>query len=199
MNTVARRVVASAASIAVAALLAGCGSDDKPESSSAASTPPKASAKPKTSPAKPSTPAVPEISVGQSGKYVAVDGADDTVKTTMQVTVKGAKYVTPEQVNTTNKPKGQFLVLTLTVKNVGDKPGRFAPYGVIKWQDEQTAAQDATTLETTEEGQDLDTTYNPGQSVTGDVVLDVVRRGGTLSYWDNLFGDGPSFTVKLPK
>jgi archaellum component FlaG (FlaF/FlaG flagellin family) len=138
----------------------------------------------------------PELGVGERGEYVAVDSADESVKTKMSVAVKGVKYVQPADIDTTNEPvNGQFVVLTLTVKNVGDQPGGFAPYGVMMWQDDKTAAQDATTLESTG-GQDVDATYQPGQSVTGDVVLDVVRKGGTVSYFDAP-GDA-SFVVKLP-
>ncbi|MFD7900150.1 DUF4352 domain-containing protein [Streptomyces sp. NPDC059743] len=112
--------------------------------------------------------------------------------TKMQVTVKDVKYVDPTDIGTTNEPTlGQFVVLTLTIKNVGSKPGDFAGYGLITWEDANTAAQDATTLETVD-GPELDTTYKPGQSVTGSLVLDVGAKGGTLDY------QGGTFTVELP-
>ncbi|MEU9011520.1 DUF4352 domain-containing protein [Streptomyces sp. NPDC048479] len=127
-------------------------------------------------------------------------GENRAVKTRMQVMVKEAKYVTPADVDTTNEPEhGQYVRLTLTVKNVGTKVGTFSGYGMIKWEDAKTAAQEATTLEGVGTGPDLDTTYKPGQSVTGTLVLDVANKGGTLSYWDELFTDKPAFTVPLPK
>ncbi|MFF1625545.1 DUF4352 domain-containing protein [Streptomyces sp. NPDC058272] len=185
----------------LSAFAVGCSSggtagkaDPKP-SASAEAVVDAASQEPSETPSS-STPA-PKLGVGESGKYVAVDSSDESVKTKMRVTVKAVKYVQPADIDTSNEPeKGQFVVLTLTVKNVGSKPGGFAPYGAMMWQDAKTAAQDATTLESTG-GQDVDATYQPGQSVTGDVVLDVVRKGGTVSYFD--VPDGPAFTVLLPK
>jgi hypothetical protein len=108
--------------------------------------------------------------------------------------------VTPAELDTTNKPEqGQFVKLTLTLKNVGKAPADFAAYGMMKWEDAQTAAQEATTLEGVGDGPDLDTTYKPGQSVTGSLVLDVARKGGTVSYVGT---DDPSadaaFKVTLP-
>lgn len=144
-----------------------------------------------------SAPAAPALKVGQSGEFVAVDSSDESVKTKLKVTVKSVKYVESADLDTSNAPKnGQYAVLTLTVKNVGDRPGRFSPYGAMQWMDEQTAAQDCTTLESVD-GQDVDTEYQPGQSVTGGVVLDVVRKGGTVSYFDDA-GEA-AFTVAMPK
>ncbi|MFJ3588562.1 DUF4352 domain-containing protein [Streptomyces sp. NPDC090231] len=127
-------------------------------------------------------------------------GENPKPSTTMRVTVKGAEYVTPADVDTTNKPKlGQYVRLTLTVKNVGQKEGEFSGYGMIKWENKGTAAQDATTLEGVGTGPELDTTYKPGQAVTGSLVLDVGAKGGTLSYWDEDTGtDEPAFAVELP-
>ncbi|MEU7039856.1 DUF4352 domain-containing protein [Streptomyces varsoviensis] len=190
------RATLSVAAVALTATFAaGCssspsGTEAKPSASDATTEAPK----PKAADAPPKSAAVPTLLVGQSGTYTARDSATD-VKTKMQVTVKAAKYVTPEEVNTSNKPKGQYLRLTLTVKNVGKAAGEFSAYGKITWEDVSTAAQPATTLESTG-GPELDTTYKPGQAVTGDVVLDVLRKGGTLSYADGV--DGASFKVTLP-
>ncbi|QKW49650.1 DUF4352 domain-containing protein [Streptomyces buecherae] len=147
----------------------------------------------------------PSLAVGESGTYEVGEtdeyGENFKVTSRMKVTVVSAEYVTPAQVNTTNQPeKGQYVALTLTVRNTGGAPADFAAYGMMKWEDAKTAAQDATTLEGVGEGADLDTTYKPGQSVTGRLVLDVVRRGGVVHYYDaNAGGESPSFTVELPK
>ncbi|MGW1828807.1 DUF4352 domain-containing protein [Streptomyces tubercidicus] len=114
----------------------------------------------------------------------------------MEITLNGVKYVGPSEINTTTKPRGQYIVLTLTVKNVGSAEGGFHPYGLMKWEDGQTAEQEASTLETTDAGQDVDATYRPGQSVTGDVVLDVPRKGGRVNFYDGL--GAASLTFKLP-
>lgn len=174
----------------------GCGSTPHTDAAGPAHTPSgtlSASSNATSSP----TPAVLAIGVGQSGVYTAQDSATE-VKTQMQVTVISARYVTSAQIGTSNKPRGQYLDLKLTVKNVGTAPGGFAAYGAVKWEDANTASQDASTLEGAGDEPDLDTTYKPGQGVTGDVILDVLHEGGTLSYWDNLFSAGPSFTIKLP-
>ncbi|MFB7919211.1 DUF4352 domain-containing protein [Streptomyces sp. NPDC056061] len=117
--------------------------------------------------------------------------------TQLEVTATKAEYVSPADIGTTNKPKGQYVRLTLTVKNVGKKPGDFAAYGMMKWENASTATQDASTLEGVGDGPDLDTTYKPGQAVTGSLVLDVGTKGGTVSYWGDS-SDGPLFSIELP-
>lgn len=201
MRAYIRRAVVPA--VLLSALAVGCSSgggsdkaDPKP-SASAEAVVDAASQAPSEAPST-SAPAVgPMLVVGTNGPFTAVDSADESIVTKMNVKVNAAKYVTAAELGTSNHPKnGQFVVLTLTIKNVGDKPGGFRPYGAMKWQDAKTAAQDASTLETTD-GQDVDTDYQPGQSVTGDVVLDVVRKGGTVSYFDA--PGTAAFTVLLPK
>jgi hypothetical protein len=143
-----------------------------------------------------SAPSVPEFGLGDSGTYTAVDSADESAKTKIQVTFKAIEYVTPAAIDTTNKPEhGQYVIVTLMVKNVGDAPGSFAAYGAMKWQDETTAAQDCTSLESSG-GVDLDTTYQPGESLTGDVVLDIAHPGGSVSYFDD--AGEPAFIIRLP-
>lgn len=199
MSTYVRRAALLAASAVLVAVLSGCTSVDADVDKAAPNTPAveaSASFDKVDAGKKADTAPAPLLVVGTRGSFTAVDSSDESVKTKMSVTVKSAKYVQPADIDTTNKPaKGQFVVLTLTIKNVGAKPGAFAPYGAMKWQDDQTAAQDCTTLETTD-GQDVDATYQPGQSVTGDVVLDVVRKGGTVSYYD---AGKAAFAVLLPK
>ncbi|WP_406324146.1 DUF4352 domain-containing protein [Streptomyces niveus] len=144
------------------------------------------------------------LKVGEKGTYDVIEtdeyGENPAVATQMEVTVKEAKYVTPAEVDTTNEPTlGQYVRLTLTVKNIGTKPGDFSGYGLIKWENDDTAAQDATTLEGVGEGASLDVSYKPGQSVTGSMVLDVGAKGGTLTYWGGEGGsDEPMFSVELP-
>lgn len=200
---------AAVPAVLLSALAVGCTSggtadkaDPKP-SASAKAVVDAASEEPSAAPSS-SAPAAPELKVGETGTY-DVGKTDDTgenykVTSKMQVTVVSAKYVTPAEIDTTNKPEqGQFVKLTLTLKNVGKAPADFAAYGMMKWEDAQTAAQEATTLEGVGDGPDLDTTYKPGQSVTGSLVLDVARKGGTVSYvgTDNPSADA-AFKVALP-
>ncbi|MEV6128860.1 DUF4352 domain-containing protein [Streptomyces violaceusniger] len=145
------------------------------------------------------------VAVGETGTFGLGEtdeyGENYKVTTKMQVTVVSAKYVTPAEVDTSNKPEqGQYVKLTLTLKNVGKAPAEIMTYGMMKWEDDQTAAQDASTLEGVGDGPDLDTTYKPGQAVTGSLVLDVARRGGRVSYVgvDDPDADA-AFVVKLPK
>ncbi|MFF1731136.1 DUF4352 domain-containing protein [Streptomyces sp. NPDC058247] len=206
-----RAVLLTAPVVLVSALAVGCSSPE-PAAGGTKPTPVEASASfakqddGKPAEEAPSTaPAAPSLKVGESGTFPTgkTDEYGENFKVTskMQITVVSAKYVTPAEVDTTNKPEqGQYVKLTLTLKNVGKAPAEFAAYGMMMWEDDQTAAQDATTLEGVGEGPDLDTTYKPGQSVTGTLVLDIARKGGKVSYTG---GDDPeadaSFVVELPK
>ncbi|MBO3677808.1 DUF4352 domain-containing protein [Streptomyces sp. NEAU-YJ-81] len=202
------RYAVSAASAAVlGAVLVGCTSDDGNDlSKPAPSAPATAEKAVKESPSTSATKsAAPVVAVGETGTFGLGEtdeyGENYKVTTKMQVTVVSAKYVTPAEVDTSNKPEqGQYVKLTLTLKNAGKAPAEIMTYGMMKWEDDQTAAQDASTLEGVGDGPDLDTTYKPGQAVTGSLVLDVARRGGQVSYVgvDDPDADA-AFVVKLPK
>jgi hypothetical protein len=198
-----RRAVVPA--VVLSLFVVGCssGSEEKDASPQPQSS---VEASPEPSEATSSAAPVPALSVGETGSFDVGEtdeyGENFKVTSKLQVTVVSAKYVTPAEINTSNEPEhGQFVKLTLTLKNVGQAPAEFAGYGVMQWEDDETAAQDATTLEGVGDGPDLDTTYKPGQSVTGSMILDVARRGGIVSYGGS--GDpeatGPLFTIKLPK
>ncbi|MFB8071146.1 DUF4352 domain-containing protein [Streptomyces californicus] len=205
MKAFIRRALVSAVSVAMVGTFAvGCASEPDKPASIAAEPADEAAAEEPVEPS-PSASTAPAIKVGESGvfDYYETDeyGQNPKVATQLEVTVKSADYVTPAQVPTTNEPeKGQFLKLTITVKNVGKAPGEFSGYGMITWENDDTAAQEATTLEGVGEGQDVDTTYKPGQSVTGSLILDVGAKGGTLSYARSIMdGDEPAFTIELPE
>jgi hypothetical protein len=203
MRAYVRRACAPAVLIS-AVLLAGCsaeGSDDNAAPKASASGGPAVEEQPS---ATASSSAVPVLKVGQSGTW-AYGEADDLgenfkVTTHMRTTVVSAEYVTPAEVDTGNKPEnGQFVKLTLTLKNVGDAPAEIMTYGVMEWEDDNTAAQDASTLEGVGDGRSLDTSYKPGQSVTGYLILDVGRRGGVVSYAGTQDPDADAaFKVELP-
>ncbi|WP_329168276.1 DUF4352 domain-containing protein [Streptomyces sp. NBC_01267] len=190
--------------VAASALAAGCSSDSPAKAPhTAAPAPAKKAAEEAPAPS-PSAPKALALKIGESGEYVTGQMSDDgdriVTTTHMRVTAVSAKYVTPAEIDTTNKPeKGQYVVLTLTVTNVGTTPAEFSAYGMMQWEDAKTAAQDCTTLEGVGDGPDLDTTYKPGQSATGKLVLDVGHKDGVVSYNDNNSpADGPAFTVALP-
>ncbi|MGW1375515.1 DUF4352 domain-containing protein [Streptomyces sp. NPDC002446] len=135
----------------------------------------------------------PVVSVGKTVSYNAVD-ISSGAKTTMSVTFHAVKYVTASEVSAV-KPKGRYAVVTVEVTNTGGKDGGFHPYGKMKWEDKGTAVQGVATMDSTGT-QSVDTTYHPGEAVTGDIVLDVPRKGGTVSYYD---GTGPaSLTFVMP-
>lgn len=209
MRTYIRRACVPAVLLS-AVLLAGCsdGLTSRPEPD--ASAPPASEAPVKEAAVEPSEAAsssapAPVVGVGETAKFGLGEtddyGENYKVTTQMSVTVVSAKYVTASEVDTTNEPEhGQYVELTLTLKNVGDAPAEIMTYGTMQWEDKQTAAQDATTLEGVGDGATLDTTYKPGQSVTGKLILDVARKGGTVGYYGS---DDPSgeaaFVVELPK
>ncbi|MGW7597190.1 DUF4352 domain-containing protein [Streptomyces antimycoticus] len=133
------------------------------------------------------------LGVGDSGTFTFVDSYTEK-KTTFQVTVNEIKYVGQSKEDDTTSPaEGQYVRLGITLKNIGQNQAHLLTYGLIEWEDADTAAQDATTLNIPE-GPQLDTKYKPGQAVTGKLILDVPERGGVLNYID-----GSGFTVKLPK
>lgn len=206
MRTSIRRAVMLTAPLAlVSALVTGCSgaSDAKDSSGKEPKGPATASAdfekveagEKAGAPATPSASA-PTLSVGESGEFSLVDMKDASVKARMKVTVDAAKYATPKDVGTDEPAEGQYVLLTLTIKNVGKVPGTIATYGAMRWEDEKVAAQDATALEI-QENMELDTRYEPGRSMSGKLVLDVGRKGGTVSYVKD--SEGPAFTVELPK
>ncbi|MFD4699747.1 DUF4352 domain-containing protein [Streptomyces niveus] len=205
MKFIRRAAMSAVPLVAASALLVGCSSSDEPAATDVETTAP---ADPVAEEApeepSPSASAGPVLKVGEKGTYDVIEtdeyGENPAVATQMEVTVKEATYVTPAEVDTTNEPElGQYVRLTLTVKNVGTKPGDFSAYGLMKWENDDTAAQDATTLEGVGEGASLDVSYKPGQSVTGSMVLDVGAKGGTLTYWGGEGeGEAPVFSVTLP-
>ncbi|MFB7115756.1 DUF4352 domain-containing protein [Streptomyces sp. NPDC056291] len=197
----------SASAVLLCAVLTACSGADHSDDRGSASKPPPAvqDAGVVASEEPPSSKPAPVLSVGQTGTwdYGETDDNGENFQATskMQVTVVSAKYATPAEAGTTNEPEhGQYVILTLTLKNVGQAPAKASMYGLLRWEDEQTAAQDCTTLEGVGEGDDLDTTYKPGQSVTGKLVLDVGRRGGVVSYVGTDDPDADAaFQVTLPK
>ncbi|MFD5573699.1 DUF4352 domain-containing protein [Streptomyces cadmiisoli] len=206
MRAYIRRAVVPAVVLS-ALLLTGCSSENAGEGASKNEPASKVPIDPADLPAEkesPSSAPAPVVGVGETKTwdYGETDeyGENYAVTSKMSVTVVSAKYVTAEEVGTSNEADhGQYVELTLTLKNVGDAPAEIMTYGMMEWENEQTAAQDATTLEGVGEGPELDTKYKPGQAVTGKLILDVAAKGGTVSYVGT---DDPNaeaaFVVKLP-
>ncbi|MFF9479645.1 DUF4352 domain-containing protein [Streptomyces sp. NPDC014733] len=134
------------------------------------------------------------ITIGDFGTYEAVDGASGA-RTRMSVTFKDLRAVQASEIKATKPPQHQYVVLTFTVKNTGDKDGAFHPQQ-LKWTDGESPERAVATTEKSGSGQNLDTTFHAGRSATGDVVLDIPGAGGTLRYYD---GSGPvSLSFELP-
>jgi hypothetical protein len=148
----------------------------------------------------------PVLEVGERGEFQTgetdASGENYKVTSTMSVEVVSAEYVTPDEVDTGDEPEnGQYVKLTLTLKNIGDAPAEIRTFGMMEWEDTDTAAQNASTREGVGDGREIDTVYKPGQSVTGTLVLDVGEEGGTVSFNGSQDPDaeGPVFSVNLPE
>ncbi|MEU3730024.1 DUF4352 domain-containing protein [Streptomyces sp. NPDC033538] len=207
MRAYIRHAVVPAVVLSLA--LVGCSSESDSGGSSKNKPAVEASVDPAEAPAEEppsSAPAaeVPVVKVGETKTwdYGETDEYGENYKVTskMSVTVVSAKYVTPAEIDTTNEPEqGQFVELELTLKNVGQAPAEVMLYGMLKWEDADHAAQDATTLEGVGDGPELDTSYKPGQAVTGKVVLDVATKGGKVSYTGTEDPEAEAaFIVELP-
>ncbi|WP_078872524.1 DUF4352 domain-containing protein [Streptomyces sp. NRRL S-337] len=135
----------------------------------------------------------PVVTVGKTASYSAANGTTGA-RTTFSVTFHAAKYVTPSEISA-GKPKGRYAVITIEVTNTGSRDGSFHPYGFMKWEGGSTLTQGVATLYSTGT-QRVDSTYHPGEAVTGDIVLDVPRKGGKVSYYE---GTGAaSLTFVMP-
>ncbi|MEU6332753.1 DUF4352 domain-containing protein [Streptomyces sp. NPDC047049] len=179
MRPYSRNAALFIVALAVTGAVAGCSSAStdaakKPSASSTAPGPEKSAEAPK-GPVKP-----PALSVGKTHTYTAIDNSGNA--TTMSVTFHAAKYATPSEIGEA-KPKGRYAVLTVEVTNAGHRDGTFTPYRNMRWKDRATTEQEVSTLISTGT-QDVGTTYHPGQGVTGDIVLDVPRKGGSVTYYD---------------
>ncbi|MFE5891225.1 hypothetical protein ACWCQZ_31625 [Streptomyces sp. NPDC002285] len=193
-----------------AVLLAGCSSESDSGDSVASQEPageaPAEEAAVEASESASSSGSGPVLEVGETGEFATGEtdesGEDYKVTSTMSVKVVSAEYVTAEQVDMAKEPEnGQYVKLTLTLKNVGDAPAKFMTYGRMEWEDTDTAAQGASTLEGIGDGRSVDSWYKPGQSVTGHLILDVGDEGGTVSYngSEDPNAEGPVFSVNLPE
>lgn len=189
----ARSSAALAASCAVLGLvLVGCSDDggDKPPEES--STPAAAAPVDAGNPVK-----APTLGVGQSADFAASDDTRE-VATRFKVTYRSATIISAEEAEDAAEqpPGGVYVRVGLTVENVGKQTGVLSGMA-FKWSSSSTAEQSATTL-ADPIGADITTTYQPGQSVTGDVVLYALERGGEFVYHDPA-RYGPSVALKVPK
>ncbi|MEU0990888.1 DUF4352 domain-containing protein [Streptomyces sp. NPDC005953] len=198
----ARRVATVSAALVIALIgVTGCSSDKNRDASSdldkrsESAVPPA----PVPSTASSSAPPLTPLSVGETGTYEVIEtddaGENPTAVTTMQVTVKGVKYVEPAALGATENATGRYAVLTLTVKNVGQAAGNFSETSTMTWENADTAAQGALVYGLDNDSPDLETTYQPGQSLTGDLHLDVGSTGGIVTYYDNVT---PSIQIAMP-
>ncbi|SED38398.1 protein of unknown function [Streptomyces sp. 2224.1] len=179
MRPYSRSAALFIAALTATGAVAGCSSasgdaSKKPSASSTAAGPEKSADAPEgaTEP--------PALSIGKTRTYTARDNSGNA--TTMSVTFHAAKYVTPSEIGEA-KPKGSYAIITVEVTNTGHQDGTFTPYRNMKWKDKATTEQEVSTLISTGT-QDVGTTYHPGQGVTGDIVLDVPQKGGSVTYYD---------------
>ncbi|MFE9017713.1 hypothetical protein ACFYNL_03900 [Streptomyces sp. NPDC007808] len=208
MRACVRRAVVPAVAMS-AVLLAGCSSQSDSGGSASqrettAEAPGRATVEPSGSASSPRR--GPVLEVGETGEFATgvmdEDGTTYKVTSKMSVEVVDARYLTAEEAGTPKEPEnGQYVKLTLKLKNIGDAPAEIRTYGRMEWEGTDTAAQAASTPDGAGDGRRLDTTYEPGQSRTGFLLLDVGDEGGTVSYngSEDPDAEGPVFSVNLPE
>jgi hypothetical protein len=118
------------------------------------------------------------------------------------VAVNSIKYATsvPAPGASPFKPaRGFYIVMSLTVTNVGQAAGLFNSANFV-WVSPtgQVVPDTGTTLggAAPDQGQE-DTTLQPGQHATGTAYFDVPSKGGRLEY-EIINGQPPLLTISLP-
>ncbi|MGW2826397.1 hypothetical protein ACWC24_36240 [Streptomyces sp. NPDC001443] len=141
---------------------------------------------------------MPMLKPGQSGAF-------KTCGTEWKATVISVKYPTPAEVGTSKEAIGQYAVIRLTVTNTGTATGEFSA-DEVTWETKGVAPVEASAYGSSNGLAHLDAAYKPGQSATGNVILDVGERGGTATFYDTsedaiynpVYRETPLFQVALP-
>lgn len=134
-----------------------------------------------------------------SGKHIALNEAGRDGK--FEFTVTDVKYdvVKVGSTNFGKTAQGQFVLVTITVKNIGDKPQMFS--GSSQKAFSATGAEYANDtgaeIYANDEAKTFLNEINPGNSVTGTVVFDIPKgeRLKSLELHDSPFSSG--ITVDL--
>lgn len=184
-----RTAVLAASVAALSLVLVGC-SDG--EGSTSDTTSKAAATQPDAEPADVAPSEAPLIGVGQSA---TLNWTPDGVQ--FKVTYRSARVISAEEAEDAAEqpPGGVYVRVGLTVENVGKASG-VVDDDAFKWSSSSVAEQDATTY-AAPSGASLATTYQPGQSVTGDVVLYALGRGGEFSYAPS--GAGSLMRLRVPQ
>ncbi|MEU7039853.1 hypothetical protein AB0A77_02190 [Streptomyces varsoviensis] len=195
MRSSFRRAALLASAIALAgAFTVGCSSshDGSKGSASSESTP---NAQAKAAGDEPAN-VPPTLDVGQSTTFDMPATATTTTK--FRITVKRAVALSDTEAADMmlDEKKGKYTRLELTVENVGSVPAQFLTYDQMTWESADTPVQPSN-ADTTTDGPDLETTYKPGQKLTGGMTVQGQTRGGVVTYYAKV-GGPVSFRIKLP-
>ncbi|MGW6471110.1 DUF4352 domain-containing protein [Streptomyces nigra] len=116
------------------------------------------------------------LRVGDSGEFRFTSAVSNEVAD-FKLTVHGVQYVKRLSEYTTDSEKGTYVVVEVTLANVGDTNGHF--HDPFHW-----TGPDGQVLSTGvfhPEKESISTSYLPGEYVRGAIVFDVPVRGGTLT------------------
>ncbi|MHC5256256.1 DUF4352 domain-containing protein [Streptomyces sp. UC4497] len=197
MSIYVRRAFFMAVPAVLIAVLTGCSSGGETTAKTKLSPVEASASSAKTDVGKPAdkAPSVDGIPVAKpGGKAVFESGA-----TAMTVTVRDIEYgrESNDAGSTAMGDGKQFVRLDITVENTGKAAGEFDPSGAV-WESSKFAERDAATSRADDAATHV-TTYKPGRSVDGEVILDVGARGGVVTFFDAEAPKAPVFRVELPK
>ncbi|MCC9707322.1 DUF4352 domain-containing protein [Streptomyces sp. MNU76] len=116
------------------------------------------------------------LRVGDSGEFRFTSAVSNDVAD-FKLTVHGVEYVKRLSEYTTDSERGTYVVVNVTLANVGTTNGHF--HDPFHW-----TGPDGQVLSTGvfhPEKESISTSYLPGEYVRGAIVFDVPVRGGTLT------------------
>lgn len=173
----------------VTVLVSGCSSDDEPADKHGSSATGPAGAN-NSAASKKAVPA-PTLKPGQSGTFS--NGSNR-----MRATVVSVKYPTRAELGRPVTGAGRYAVIRLTVKNTGKEAGDFSAV-LATWENAEHPPTEANRQGDSDGFAQLNRTYKPGQSATGNVVLYVGAKGGTAAFLDPTGDSGSVYNVRDPQ
>ncbi|RKN38327.1 hypothetical protein [Streptomyces hoynatensis] len=135
----------------------------------------------------------PRLAPGDTVTWVSTHPEDRSLRTEFSLTVEGVDYVPDDD--------GVLARLRLTIVNLGQDEGWFAPYGYgFEWKAREDAYPSLGALEESPAGEELSGRYPPGFTATGEAVLRIGGPGGILSYVEETTGErSKKFEILLPE
>lgn len=100
----------------------------------------------------------------------------------------------------TEKAQGQFVIVTMTVENIGDKPQSFSPSAQKLTDNKGRTFESDTTAQIALGGSDIPVwdSINPGNSVTVKLVFDMPKKATPtlIELHDSMFSGGAKVSLK---